>query len=167
MVSLALSNSVTHGKNPQDLHRASAQLSLCYSHTSIWANDIRHALWPHLSVEDHTQYACYVKDMAHMRNEKFFQDGQNLISLALYRAQSIRYKTRVVLGADVTNAISPHLRNFVSQMTAFYHRIPHLREDKKENISLLERTLAMAAQRLGFPIEPLLCEESGRLVWHL
>ncbi|MDO8571309.1 MAG: hypothetical protein Q7R79_01390 [bacterium] len=165
MVSFALSNSVTQGKNLQDSQRASAQLSLCYSHTSIWANDIRHVLWSHLSLEDHTQYAEYVR--GHVHNEKFFQNAQNLVCLALYRAQVIRYKTRILLGADVTNAIPSHLRDFVAQMTAFYHRIPHLTEDKKENISLLERTLAMAAQRFDFPIEPLLRQEDGRLVWHL
>jgi len=141
--------------------KSAKQLYLSQSHVDIWVNDLRHHVWPHVTIVDCASFLRAAEVIFH-EDPTIITDSLELsIALAQYLGEAKRRSLFIPLLPQ--SLLTP----LIIELSQFYQSLPPLSYNKTEDIRLLEKTTQQAARILDFQIIPKLVDEEGRIVWIL
>jgi hypothetical protein len=159
------------GQKAKNFKIASEMLYLAFSLVDIWVNDLRHSLWPELTLKDYESYSrallFFAKEEFWPAIGRFIETPENILGIALYLADN---KRRSFLPVDLTllfKHLSKENKMFIQRLANFYSSLPYLSYKRESDLKTLEKSVKKVVKLLGFPISPKLIEEKGRIVWQI
>jgi len=159
------------GKLAQNFKLASHMLYLAFSLVDIWVDDLRHSLWPELTLKDYESYSkallFFTKEEFWPEIKRFIETPENLLGIALYLADNKRRNFSPVNLDPLFKHLSKENKILIERLVDFYSSLPYLSYRAERDLEILEKSVKKAAKLLGFPISPRLVKEEGQMVWEI
>ncbi len=142
-------------------------LYLAWSHVDIWVDELRHSLFPELTLADHDSFFQSVSGIASLDKKTLagLEAPQHLLALAVHLAETKRFGLVKQDFSKILGCLSRDGQKTVSRMRQFYEVLPRLTFQKELDVVALLDSVQKAANKLGLPIAPQIIEEESRRVW--
>jgi len=150
------------GEDRREFYQRGRMLYCAWSHTDIWVNDLRHELWPELTISDHQSYADGFLALLRSGNIEFICMTENLLGLAQYQAERERHSSG---GPDLFSVPGIRIGREIAELAEFFKSLPRLKFKPRKDLKLLAKSVSRAAKILKLPIDPRMVYENGQWVW--
>lgn len=155
------------GEQAAEFRKQAGELRMAWLHVDIWINDVRDAQWPELTKKDILNFLESFRKLASNGAKELIQRLDTKVSVAMNISDAKRHlsKNKQPDEQIYLRQYAAQDRQIIVQLTNHFNSLPKLRENKKENLKILEDSVQKVAQILGLSIKPFLLEENGRMVW--